>query len=82
MCGGLSWERDPINQLVASSPAVFRASLAQRVSGPWIEQSIGYALDEAASGRAGGKLIASTIAEMPRTATQIPPPMATSNSST
>jgi AraC-like DNA-binding protein len=64
VCGWLSWERDLANPLVASLPALFRASLANRPSGPWIEQSIGYALSEAASGRAGGNVMASRIAEM------------------
>lgn len=50
--------------LIATLPTLFRASLVQCASGPWIEHSIRYAVGEAASGQPGANVMAAKIAEM------------------
>lgn len=63
VCGWFAYERDVPNPLTATLPRLFRAPLGQRPSGRWIEQSIAFALGEAASGRPGGAAMAAKVAE-------------------
>lgn len=63
VCGWFAYEGDVQNPLVAALPRLFRTSLRDRPSGPWIEQSVRYALGEAAAGKPGSVAVASKVAE-------------------
>lgn len=63
VCGWFAYERDVPNPLVNAMPRLFRSSLRHRPSGPWIEQSIRYALQEAAAGQPGSGAVATKVAE-------------------
>lgn len=63
VCGWFAFERDVPNPLLAALPRVFRVALGTRPAGPWIEQSIRYALQEAASGGPGSGAMAARVAE-------------------
>ena len=63
VCGFFSYEREMPNPLIAALPRLFCASVGKRPSGPWIEQSIRYAVGEAASGQPGSGVVAAKVAE-------------------
>jgi AraC-like DNA-binding protein len=63
VCGWFAYEGDVQNPLVAALPRLFRTSLRDRASGPWIEQSVRYALVETAAGKPGSVAVASKVAE-------------------
>jgi AraC-like DNA-binding protein len=63
VCGWFAYDRDVPNPLVAVLPQVFRSPVGQRPAGPWLEQSIRYALGEAASGQPGSSAVATKVAE-------------------
>ena len=63
VCGWFAYEQDIPNPLVSALPRLFRSSLRKRPSGPWIEQSIRYAVQEAASGQPGSGAVATKVAE-------------------
>lgn len=62
-CGWFAYERDVPNPLVASLPRVFRAAVGGRACGPWLEQSVRYALREAAADQPGSSVVAAKVAE-------------------
>jgi AraC family transcriptional regulator, alkane utilization regulator len=63
VCGWFAFERDIPNPLLANLPPLFRVGLAGRAAGPWIEQSVRYALHEAAAGEPGSTTVAAKVAE-------------------
>jgi AraC-like DNA-binding protein len=63
VCGWFAFENDMPNPVVAVLPRVFRAAIMRRPAGPWLEQSIRYALVEAASGQPGSGAVATRVAE-------------------
>jgi AraC-like DNA-binding protein len=63
VCGWFAYERDVPNPLLTALPAVFRVALGRRPAGPWIEQSLRYALQEAAAGHPGSAAVAAKVAE-------------------
>lgn len=63
VCGWFAYERDVPYPLLSALPRVFRVPLGRRRAGPWIEQSIRYALQEAEAGTPGATAMASKIAE-------------------
>lgn len=63
VCGWFAYERDVPNPLVGALPAAFRVGLRERPSGPWIEQSLAYALKEAAERQPGTEAMTSRVAE-------------------
>lgn len=62
-CGWFAFERNVPNPLLAALPRAFRVALGARPAGPWVEQSIRYALQEAASGQPGSSAMAARVAE-------------------
>ncbi|HEY0823165.1 MAG TPA: AraC family transcriptional regulator, partial [Ramlibacter sp.] len=63
VCGWFAYERDVPNPLLSALPPAFHVALARRPAGPWIEQSIRYALQEAAAGQPGSTAVAAKVAE-------------------
>jgi AraC family transcriptional regulator, alkane utilization regulator len=63
VCGWFAYERDVPHPLLAALPRMFRVQVGNRRAGPWLEQSIRYALQEAAAGTAGSDAMAAKIAE-------------------
>lgn len=63
VCGWFAYERDVPHPLLSALPRVFRVQVGGRRSGPWLEQSIRFALQEAAGGSAGASAMAAKIAE-------------------
>src|SRR5215213_5052389 len=63
VCGWFAYDRDVPNPLVAVLPQVFRSAVGHRPAGPWLEQSIRYALGEAAAGQPGSSAVATKVAE-------------------
>jgi len=63
VCGWFAYEHDLPNPLVTAMPRLFRSSIRNRPSGPWIEQSIRYAVQEAAAGQPGSGAVATKVAE-------------------
>jgi len=63
VCGWFAYERGASNPLAAALPRIFRSQVGQRPSGAWIEQSIRFALSEAASGQPGSSAVAAKVAE-------------------
>jgi len=63
VCGWFAFERDIPNPLLAGLPPLFRVALASRAAGPWIDQSVRYALHEAAAGHPGSTTVAAKVAE-------------------
>jgi AraC-like DNA-binding protein len=64
ICGWFAYERDIPNPLIDSLPRMFCASVGRRPSGPWIAQSIRYALDEGDVPHPGSNLVRAKVAEM------------------
>ena len=64
ICGWFAYERDIPNPLIDSLPRMFCASVGRRPSGPWIAQSIRYALDEGDVPHPGSTLVRAKVAEM------------------
>lgn len=64
VCGWFSYERGMSNPLVSTLPRLFSASVGARPSGPWVEQSVRYALTEGARGEPGSDVVASKAAEV------------------
>jgi AraC-like DNA-binding protein len=63
VCGWFAYDRDVPNPLVSVLPQVFRSAVGRRPAGPWLEQSIRYALAEAASDQPGSSAVATKVAE-------------------
>lgn len=63
VCGWFAYEREVPNPLVAALPNIFRSQVGRRASGPWMEQSVRYALGEAGSRQPGSGAVAAKIAE-------------------
>ncbi|HUR90901.1 MAG TPA: AraC family transcriptional regulator, partial [Ramlibacter sp.] len=63
VCGWLAFDRDVPNPLMSVLPRVFRAAVGKRPAGPWLEQSLRYAIMEAASGQPGSSAVATRVAE-------------------
>jgi AraC-like DNA-binding protein len=64
ICGWFAYERDIPNPLISALPRMFCTSVGKRPSGPWIEQSIRYALDEGDVPNPGSNLVRAKVAEM------------------
>lgn len=64
VCGWFSYERDTPNPLLPMLPPLFRAQVGRRPAGPWLEESIRYALASAQAPSAGTGLLASKVAEV------------------
>lgn len=64
VCGWFTYEHELPNPLIRTLPRMFRSSVGQRPSGRWVEQSIRYALDEAAAPRPGFDVVAAKVAEV------------------
>jgi AraC family transcriptional regulator, alkane utilization regulator len=63
VCGWFAYDRDVPNPLVSVLPQIFRSAMGGRPAGPWLEQSIRYALEAAASGQPGSSAVATKVAE-------------------
>jgi AraC-like DNA-binding protein len=63
VCGWFAYEGDAANPLLAALPRVLRVSLGSRPAGPWIEQSLRYALAEAAASQPGAPALTAKVAE-------------------
>lgn len=63
VCGWFAYEHGMPNPLMAAMPSLFTASTIKRASGPWIEQSVRYAINEAAGGQPGSGAVATKVAE-------------------
>jgi AraC-like DNA-binding protein len=63
VCGWFAYERDVPNPLLASLPSLFRVAIGARPAGPWLEQSIRYALQEGAGAKPGSTVVAAKVAE-------------------
>lgn len=63
MCGWFAYEQDIPNPLIEALPRLFRSAIGQRPCGPWIEQSLKYAVGEAATGEPGSGAVATKVAE-------------------
>ena len=64
VCGWFAYERDIASPVVAALPRLFCTNIRRRPSGAWLENSIRYAVGEAASGRAGADVVADKLAEV------------------
>lgn len=62
-CGWFAYERDVANPLIEALPRLFRSSLGQRASGPWLEQSVRYIVREAAAQQPGSNAVTAKVAE-------------------
>lgn len=63
VCGWFAYEQGTPNPLLTAMPRIFTASMSNRPSGPWIEQSVRYAVSEAAAGLPGSGAVATKVAE-------------------
>jgi AraC family transcriptional regulator, alkane utilization regulator len=63
VCGWFAFDEGMHNPIVSVLPRVFRARVGQRPAGPWLQQSIRYALAEAAAGQPGSNAVATRVAE-------------------
>lgn len=63
VCGWFAYEREVANPLLAALPAVFRVGLSGRPAGPWVEQSLRYALQQAARSDPGASAVIAKVAE-------------------
>ena len=63
VCGWFAYERDVPNPLVSALPPVFRVALGRRPAGAWVEQSLRYALQQAAAGQPGSTAVAAKVGE-------------------
>ena len=63
VCGWFAFEREIPNPLITTLPNRFSASLRQRPSGPWIEQSIRHALQTCSQSSPGAKAMTAKVAE-------------------
>ena len=63
VCGWFAYDRQVPNPLVSVLPPILRSAVGGRPAGRWLEQSIRYALGEAASGQPGSSAIATKVAE-------------------
>ncbi|VTU29367.1 transcriptional activator FtrA [Variovorax sp. SRS16] len=64
VCGWFAYDGDGSNPLTDALPRIFRTGLRHRAAGPWIEQSIRFALAEAASAGPGVDALVSRAAEV------------------
>jgi AraC family transcriptional regulator, alkane utilization regulator len=64
VCGWFAYEGDAPNPMMANLPSLFTTSLRGRAAGPWIEQSIGFVLGDAASNAPGSEMVAAKVAEV------------------
>jgi AraC family transcriptional regulator, alkane utilization regulator len=64
VCGWFAYEGDAPNPMMANLPSLFTTSLRRRAAGPWIEQSIGFVLGDAASNAPGSEMVAAKVAEV------------------
>jgi AraC-like DNA-binding protein len=64
ICGWFGYERAVAGPVMGALPRLFRTSIRRRPSAAWLEDSIRYAADEAASGRAGAEAVADKLAEV------------------
>lgn len=63
VCGWFAYEQGLPHPLLSTLPRLFRAPVASRPSGRWIEQSIRYALQEASTSQPGASALAGKVAE-------------------
>lgn len=63
VCGWFAHERDQPNPLLSALPRLFCVALGNRPAGAWLQQSIRYATQEAASRQPGSTAIAARVAE-------------------
>lgn len=64
ICGWFAYERDIPNPLTSALPRMFCASVGKRPSGPWIAQSVRYALEEGDTPHTGSNVVIAKVAEM------------------
>ncbi len=64
VCGWFAYESGDANPLADTLPRMFRTALRQRAAGPWIEQSVTFALSEAASAGPGVNALVNRAAEV------------------
>jgi AraC-like DNA-binding protein len=63
VCGWFAFDPNVPNPLVSALPRVFHSNVGRRPAGPWLQQSIRYALAEAAAGQPGSSAVATRVAE-------------------
>ena len=63
VCGWFAFDREVPNPFMSVLPRVFRAAVRGRPAGAWLDESIRYALAEAASGQPGSSAVATRVAE-------------------
>ena len=64
VCGWFAYDGGGSKALTDALPRMFKTALRQRAAGPWIEQSITFALSEAASAAPGVDALVSRAAEV------------------
>ncbi len=64
VCSWFAYEGDAPNPMLANLPRLFTAPLRRRSAGPWIEQSIGFVLADAAAKTPGSEVLVAKVAEM------------------
>jgi len=64
VCSWFAYEGDAPNPMMANLPRLFTTSLRRRATGPWIEQSIGFVLGDAATQAPGSEMVAARVAEV------------------
>jgi len=64
VCSWFAYEGDAPNPMMANLPRLFTTSLRRRATGPWIEQSIGFVLGDAATQAPGSEMVAAKVAEV------------------
>lgn len=62
-CGWFAYESGGPNPLLDALPPLLHVVLGNRPAGAWVEQSVRYALQEAAAGQPGSSVIAAKVAE-------------------
>ena len=62
-CGWFAYQSDMPNPLLAALPHLLHAPLDNRPSGPWLRQSILFALAEGAANRPGSSAVVAKVAE-------------------
>ncbi len=64
VCGWFAYDRHVASPVMAALPRIFRTSIRHRPSGAWLERSIRYAVDQAASGQPGSEAVTDKLAEV------------------
>lgn len=64
VCSWFAYEGDAPNPVMANIPRLFTTALRSRPAGAWIEQSVSFVLNDAASRAPGSEVVAAKVAEV------------------